>query len=342
MASPGSATRRSTTAGVTSRYGDAGGSGGASHGPTKGSSLSLLKRLLYSHILYNSVAVGFESGWFVGEGLSPIGRIQQSALLGTRARSARRAAHPGCPAARFQRRLDVPPASLLGHVYRVCGISPWPGRLPDRCHPQMLYPGYQDSSYFHDESGFNTPTPYGDIADCILSDAPLRLLARYPAVVVAGELSADARFATCFSNMSRPGAASRSLPAISRSFPAGWQAIPRQRRRSSRRRRGTPTILPGAFGVETHVTTANRIRSDVDRPLPKPYLLRPEARKALDALFRRQMLFDAGGELSLITCRKGPGLYTVGIFNNGWQMSGRWRSDRRSGPDRVDRRPRHR
>ena len=36
----------------------------------------------------------------------------------------------------------------------------------------MLYPGYQDSSYFRDERGFLTATPYGDSADCLLSDAP--------------------------------------------------------------------------------------------------------------------------------------------------------------------------
>ena len=52
----------------------------------------------------------------------------------------------------------------------------------------LLYPGYQNSSYFHDESGFLAPTPYGDIADCLLSDAPLWALDRYAVVIVAGEL----------------------------------------------------------------------------------------------------------------------------------------------------------
>ncbi|MCL4694926.1 MAG: hypothetical protein KJ060_20735, partial [Candidatus Hydrogenedentes bacterium] len=52
---------------------------GDDHGPDKGTSLSLLKRLLYSHILYNCVFVGYESGWFVGDELTPIGRMQQAA-----------------------------------------------------------------------------------------------------------------------------------------------------------------------------------------------------------------------------------------------------------------------
>ena len=60
-------------------YGSSGKSDGYEHGPTKGTSLSLLKRLMYSHILYNCVAVGFENGWFEGDKLSPIGRIQQFA-----------------------------------------------------------------------------------------------------------------------------------------------------------------------------------------------------------------------------------------------------------------------
>lgn len=50
-------------ASVWNRWGwKAYGSSGPDFGPTKGTSVSLLKRLLYCHILYNAVAVGFESG----------------------------------------------------------------------------------------------------------------------------------------------------------------------------------------------------------------------------------------------------------------------------------------
>ena len=56
----------------------------------------------------------------------------------------------------------------------------------------MVFPGYQDSSFFHDERGFATATPYGDSADFLLSDAPGWLLERYPLLVVAGELSGGA------------------------------------------------------------------------------------------------------------------------------------------------------
>ena len=52
----------------------------------------------------------------------------------------------------------------------------------------VLYPGYQDASYYKDERGFITPNPYGDIADCLMSDAPLWVLKQYPVLVIADEL----------------------------------------------------------------------------------------------------------------------------------------------------------
>ena len=52
-------------------------------GPEEGTSLSLLKRLLYTHYLYNCVMIGFESGWLtesVPPALTPIGAIQRGAV----------------------------------------------------------------------------------------------------------------------------------------------------------------------------------------------------------------------------------------------------------------------
>jgi hypothetical protein len=34
----------------------------------------------------------------------------------------------------------------------------------------MFYPHYEASSYFHDETGFITPTPYGDVNYFFLND----------------------------------------------------------------------------------------------------------------------------------------------------------------------------
>lgn len=163
---------------------------GDDHGPTKGTSLSLLKRLMYSHLLYNCLFVGFESAWFQGDGLSPIGRIQQSAVQWVNEHG-----QPG---------VQVTPAALLfdfnagwtfprhlysGSVYRVWGNLPYgPGDYLADGVLDMLYPGYQDSSFYHDESGFLSPTPYGDGADCLLSDAPLWVMERYPQLIVTSEV----------------------------------------------------------------------------------------------------------------------------------------------------------
>jgi hypothetical protein len=169
-------------------YGSSGRSEGYDHGPTKGTSLSLMKRLLYSHILYNSVAVGFENGWFEGNQLSPIGRIQQAAQRWIKAHSQPGVLHtPVAVLLDFESGWSFPRHLYTDKLYRAWGNLPY--------EPQdyfidgilnLLYPGYADASYFHDETGFLTATPYGDIADCLLADAPLWLLERYPVLIWAG------------------------------------------------------------------------------------------------------------------------------------------------------------
>lgn len=166
---------------------------GADHGPTHGTSLNLLKRLLYHHILYNCVFVGFESSWFDGPELSPVGKIQQAARRWTRDLGS-----PGVmitPVALltdFFSGWSFPRHLYTGHTYRVWGNLPYrPGdHLMDGAL-DMLYPGYQDASYFRDERGFIAPTPYGDSADCLLTDAPSWVLDRYALLVVAGELDGN-------------------------------------------------------------------------------------------------------------------------------------------------------
>lgn len=167
------------------------GSEGEDHGPTKGTSLSLMKRLMISHILYNCILVGFESGWFIGDELSPIGHIQKE--MGQWVRKHGQLGVMQTPIAimvDFFSGWSFPRHLYTGNVYRVWGNLPYgPGDYLTDGVLDMLYPCYQDSSYFHNESGFMSPTPYGDIADCILSDAEEWLLERYPVIVIAGELS---------------------------------------------------------------------------------------------------------------------------------------------------------
>ena len=57
--------------------------------------------------------------------------------------------------------------------------------------------------------------------------------------------------------------------------------------------------------------------SEVDKPLQKPYRMPNHVRAGLDGLLREQMLFEVGEGLSLITCRRAAGEFTLGVCNNG-------------------------
>jgi len=304
-------------------YGSSGGSGAETHGPTKGTSLSLMKRLLYSHILYNSVAAGFENGWFDGEARSPIGRIQQAAQ-----RWVKEQGQPGVmytPVALlldFHSGWSFPRHLYSGDIFRVWGNLPYEtGDYLTDAVLDVLYPGYADSSYFHDETGFIAPTPYGDIADCLLSDAPGWLLARHAVIAVTSELTggrevrdklqayveAGGHLLITTGNLARlpGGIAGQTGASATGATSCG---------------KGKLTILASDFGVDITQNAARSLRSEIDRPLPRPYELRAKARQVLDAAFRQQALFDVGcRDLSFITCRQGPGAYTLGIANNTWR-----------------------
>jgi hypothetical protein len=79
---------------------------------------------------------------------------------------------------------------------------------------------------------------------------------------------------------------------------------------------GKLIALSSLFGLPEE-PTIQPIVSEIDKPLPKPYPLLKHVRKVLDQIFQRQALFKAGEGLGWITCRKAPGEYTLGIFNNG-------------------------
>jgi hypothetical protein len=281
-------------------YGTPGTAEGSPYGPTKGTSLNLMKRLLYSHILYNSMAVGFESGWIEKDQLTPIGKIQQAANRWVRANG-----QPGVMQTPVALLLDFyagwtfPRHLYSQETYRVWGNLPYErgDHLTDGVL-DMLYPGYQNSSYFHDESGFQTATPYGDAADVLLSDAPGWLLKRYPVLVVAGDVQVDEELHDKLREYARGG---------------GRLILPEEVAR--RARLGVPvTTLPPGFGLATCSTAP--VRSENDKPLPNPCPLAAGTRALLDQAFRSQILFEAGEGLSVIVCRRAPREYTVGIANN--------------------------
>jgi hypothetical protein len=165
-------------------------------GPERGTSLNLLKRLMYTHYLYNSVAVGFELNWLIesedgsSHELSPIGRIQRDAVQFVADHG-----QPGTMHTPIAVLLDffagwAPPRHLYTRkVYQVWGGTPYDaGDYLAHGVLSALYPGYEDASFYHDERGFLTETPFGDMADCVLSDIPAGVLSQFGVVIAAGRL----------------------------------------------------------------------------------------------------------------------------------------------------------
>ena len=348
-------------------YGSAGGSGGDTHGPTKGTSLSLLKRLLYSHILYNSVAVGFENMWFEGDQLSPIGRIQQAAQRWVKANGQPGVMHtPVALLLDFYAGWTFPRHLYTDKLYRVWGNLPYTdGDYLTDAVLNLIYPGYADASYFHDESGFLTATPYGDIADCLLSDAPLWVLQRYPIVIVAGELAARSETTDKLKVYAANGGTLVITSANLRRLEPESVADQTQERRGSTKYSGSKLVEPefkygelrvergeadrvlawleppGEYGLseplaferafgkgriimlaaEYGITSSpqtQQLESRVDISLPSPYPLLEHVSRILNRVLKSQVIFEVSPRLHLITCRKGPGEYTLGVFNNTW------------------------
>jgi hypothetical protein len=313
---------------------------GPTNGPEKGTSLNLLKRLMYNHILYNCVFAGFENSWFgPGGELSPIGRIQESAQQWVLEHGQPGVMHtPVALMADFFSGWSFPRHLYTDKVYRVWGSLPYEeGDYLTDALLDMFYPGYQDASYFHDESGFITATPYGDAADCLLSDAPGWLLERYPVLVLAGEVLASAELHDKLTAYVENGGCLVITGGNLAKFPEGLAGVSMANGAQSLAGpdgmrilaadnapvavqaaygQGRVIAFASAFGLDANPDVQNPIKNDVDASLSKPMLLRADVREILDGIFREQMLFDAGPSLSLITCRKGPGQYTVGVCNN--------------------------
>ena len=162
-------------------------------GPSCGTSLNLMKRLMYAQMMYGSGYVSFENGWFVGETttLSPIGMIQHAAKAFIKSEHSL-GVHIATTALYFDFFSGFcPPRHLYtDNLYRVWGNLPYSeGDYFGDGVLHLVYPQYQDSSYFHNETGFSSPTPYGDTLDILLSDTPLWNLMEYNTIIVASNLT---------------------------------------------------------------------------------------------------------------------------------------------------------
>jgi len=282
---------------------------------THGTSLALMKKLMYAQIFYNSLAAGFECSFYGPDGkLSPIGKIQQDAVKWCGKNGSPGLMHaPVALVTDFYSGWTYPRHLYSHESFRVWGVLPYePGdHLMDGVL-SMLYPGYEDSGYYRDERGFNTATPYGDIADCLLSDAPLWLLKQYPVVVLANRVAPTEEFRDTLKGYLAAGGELVLTEGNQRAlFPSGVS-------------QGRVTVVPGEWGIADKARCAFPVKVEVGEPLPRPYPLTDAAKKVLDNVFRRQMIFSTSTEpkddgLSIITCRRGKGDYTVCVLNNTWE-----------------------
>ena len=199
---------------------------GYAYGPDRGTSLSLLRRLMYVEYLYNSDMLGFESGListrdrmatvraggtlqpnqtksdkslFVDEDavLTPIGDIQQDCARFIASRGKAGPMHtPVAVLLSADNGWTMPRHLYTGDVYRSWGQMPY-AEGDHQMHAlfTLLYPGYEDSGFFHNERGFLTPTPYGETADVLTADVRAEILKGYNLVVLAGAHRPDAELA---------------------------------------------------------------------------------------------------------------------------------------------------
>ncbi len=338
--------------------------------PDLGASLCLLKRLMYSHILYNSVMAGFEMQWIKENKsvtpprweLTPIGMIQQGAIRFVEEQGSVGVMHtPVALMLDFHAGWVVPRHLYSGDVYQVWGAMPYAaGDYLTHGVLSLLYPGYEDASYYRDERGFYSATPHGDMADIVLSDAPAWALRQYGIIVAAGELTPGEElrdtlraFMEGGGHLVATGANARHLfpglcigaevtpcPAgscvrwangtediepdafelLSAKLPEGAEVLASCGGQPAVFRfavgEGKCTVLLSPFGLQQVPSVSGPLPIREDQPLPSPYALTAHAARALRDVFAAQQIFEVGEGLGFVTCRKAPGDYTVGIFNN--------------------------
>jgi len=183
-------------------------------GPTRGVSIQLLKRLLYIAAMYDCCMVlSFEFGHLSCKrtvtrlidgklrkvpDLTALGKLQLEFKDWLRR-------HPdhGVMYTPIALILDfyhgwAPPRHYYpwrGEPYLIWGNMPYrKGDHQIDLFFREVFPGYEDASFYHDERGILTPTPYGDIFDVLLSNVPEFILNRYNAAVVLGETYIEGEF----------------------------------------------------------------------------------------------------------------------------------------------------
>ena len=180
-------------------------------GMAYGTSLSLMKRLIYTQYMYNCILLGIEQSWFYDDDienyienttkkfeqknikLTPVGQLQSSVNTFVKKNGS-----PGVMYTPVAILADycsgwLPPRTLFsGKIYQIWGNLPYEdGDYQLHLIFSMLYPGYENSGFFHDETGFLTSTPYGEITDVLLSDAPYEILRQYNVIILTNGITPE-------------------------------------------------------------------------------------------------------------------------------------------------------
>ncbi len=171
-----------------------------------GTSLSLMRRIIYSHYMYNCDLIGIEQSQFTDDNtenhienkkssntnieiygkLSPIGILQQQVNFFTEENG-----KPGVMYTPFAILMDsfagwMPPRSIYStEIYKVWGNLPY-NKGDHQTHVlfEMFFPQYENSGFYHNETGYLTATPYGEICDVLLSDVDINVISRYQTMIV--------------------------------------------------------------------------------------------------------------------------------------------------------------
>jgi hypothetical protein len=173
---------------------------GPDHGTDHGTTPELMKRLMYVTYMYGSACNMYEGSYFTAEKdaqgvpkLSPVGQDYVDAVKWARDHADRGVLYTPVGVMLDRDSGWVPPRHLYtGSFNLVWGNLPYSrGDYATDAFFRMVWPLYQDGSYYKDERGFLTATPYGDMFDVIESDATAECLKRYQTVVVMGEVTMD-------------------------------------------------------------------------------------------------------------------------------------------------------
>ena len=314
---------------------------GYESGFRSGTSLSLLRRLIYNQYMYNCDILGFENGWLVSEKaapgdtedrntciqgdtkylLTPIGEIQRGCVEYVTTYGS-----PGVmytPVALIADSLCgwVPPRHLYSSdAYKVWGNLPYiRGDYQLHCLFSILYPGYQNGSFYHDERGFLTSTPYGECADVLFSDVRKEILNRYDTAVLVADTELDVELYEKLKSFVSNGG---TLVTFQEELGSATESVKLDKEYGSFFAEGNHAWGCGrviVFGGEALERTydGRDHHWDCDEEMAQPFRFRPEVEKGLRTVFEdTRILYADNPALQYTLAVKGQNRFTLYVANN--------------------------